>query len=388
MLWKLSFARLSVLSSLILGILSICISSPARAQDGVAGAAPVFSGPRKQLPAAPAKTDSTKEGIVVQSNLVTTPVTVVDPSGEFVYDLQENDFRVLDNGAPQRLEGFEVEERTLAAVIVMQTNDTVRPVLEPVRPLAPMFSSLMLGAQGQAAVIFFDDRIRVAQDFSRDTDRLESTLRGIDASGSKARLNDALMRAVQLLEQRPKHERRIIIAFSDGFDQGSETVKEEVVREAANAEVTIYGLGFSPAQEILAKKPEPPPQSPLDANVTRPLPPGRVPTPSESANVYGTPIPIVPILVATGEVIQSAIASSLLEYYAGYTGGVFYSHWSKKSLEDQLSRISSEIHSQYELAYVPDTLAQPGFHRIEVRVGRPGVKVRTRAGYFYSAKNP
>ena len=86
--------------------------------------------------------------------------------------------------------------------------------------------------------------------------------------------------------------------------------------------------------------------------------------------------------------VRSTLASSLLEFYAGYTGGVFHSHWSKTALQEQLSKIASEVHSQYELAYVPDTLSQTGFHRIEVQVKRPGVKVRTRAGYFYPEKTP
>jgi hypothetical protein len=77
-----------------------------------------------------------------------------------------------------------------------------------------------------------------------------------------------------------------------------------------------------------------------------------------------------------------------LEFYAGYTGGVFYSHWSKKKVEEQLAHIATEIHSQYELAYVPDTVAQSGFHHIEVQVRRPGVRVRARAGYFYQPLNP
>jgi hypothetical protein len=97
-------------------------------------------------------------------------------------------------------------------------------------------------------------------------------------------------------------------------------------------------------------------------------------------------VPVVPILIASGQVIRSALASSLLEFYAGYTGGVFLSHWSKSAVQEQLSRVASEIQSQYEVAYVPDTLNQSGFHRIQVEVKRPGVKVRARAGYFYPSK--
>jgi VWFA-related protein len=358
--------------------------SPAPAQEGVAGDVPVITKPKKEPPS----DIKTAPAIRVQSALVTAPVTVIDSSGQFVYDLEEGDFQVFDNGVPQQLERFEVEQRAIAAVIVVETNSTVGPLLEQVRPLASMFSTLMLGTQGRAAVITYSDRVQVAQEFSSDSDRLDSTLRGLTARGDGARLNDALARAISLLEQRPKEERRVIVAFSEGSDSGSESTKEDVIHRATNAEVAIYGLGFSPTQALLARKPQAPPPNPLDTNVTRPLPPNTPRTPDASASVYSTPIPVVPIIVATGEIIRSAVASSLLEFYAGYTGGVFYSHWSKKAVQEQLNRVASEIHSQYELAYVPDTLSQTGFHRIEVRVQRPKLKVRTRAGYFYPVANP
>ncbi len=374
---------------LTLGVLTAAVITfpPTRAQEGVAGGAPVFSEPKKELPNNTKAAQSLPE-VRVQSNLVTTPVTVVDSKGEFVYDLEEKDFQVLDNGVPQRLERFETEARPLAAVIVIQTSEAVRPLLDQVRPLAPNFSGLLLGPQGEAAVIFFDDRVRVAQAFSKESEPLNSTLRGVAARGDQARLNDALAEGIALLEKRHQQERRVIVALSDGFDRGSETTKEEVVRRATAAGVAIYGLGFNPAEALLLQKPQAPPESPLDTNVARPLPPGSVPTPTHAENVYSTPMPVVPIMIATGQIIRSAFASSLLEFYAGYTGGVFYSHWSKKALEEQLGKIASEIYSQYELAYVPDTLTQTGFHRIEVQVQRPGVKVRTRAGYFYSGTNP
>ena len=362
-------------------------SSPLRAQDGVTGGSPVLAKPKNQPPPDPAQLDQASK-IRVLSNLVTTPVAVIDSTGQFVYDLNEKDFQILDNGVPQKIQSFETEMRPLALVIVIQTNSTVAPLLDHVHPLASMFSSLLVGTQGQAAVIFYNDRVRVGQDFSNDSDRLATTFREFTARGDGARLNDALSRAISLLETRPKAERRVIVAFSDGYDSGSDTGKEEVVRHATSAEVAIYGLGFSPAKALLAKKPHPEPYSPLDNNIARPVPPNTIPTPTNENATYDTPVPVIPIMIATGEIIRSAMASSALEFYAGYTGGVFYSHWSNKALQNQLNRIASEIQSQYELAYVPDTLGQSGFHRIEVHVRRTGVKVRARAGYFPPEKSP
>ena len=112
--------------------------------------------------------------------------------------------------------------------------------------------------------------------------------------------------------------------------------------------------------------------------------PCTVPTPSTAESVYGSNVPIVPILVATGRIIRSAMASSLLELYAGYTGGVFYGQWTRRGLEAALSRISEELQSQYDITYVPRQGTRIGFHRIQVRLRQPGLIARARAGYFYT----
>jgi Ca-activated chloride channel homolog len=327
--------------------------------------------------------------IRVLSNLVATPVTVTDSKGEFVYDLGEKDFQVYDNGVPQQIQSLAISSRALAVVILIQTSDAVKPLLTQLQPLAPIFSSLLLGPEGRAAVLTYADRISQVQDFSTSGDQLASTLKHLSASGGEARLNDAMARAIALLAKQPQTERRILIAFSDGSDSGSETSEQDVIERAARADVSIYGLGFSRTQALLKTKPQPAGPSPADINVARSLPPNSVHTPTAAENTYGMPGEGLPILDAAGRLIRSASGHhGALEAYTSYTGGVFYSHWSERDLQDQLSRIADEIHSQYELAYVPTDLNQTGFHRIEVRVERPGVKVRTRAGYYFPWARP
>lgn len=366
------------------------ISSPLPGQE-VGEGATIVSGAKKPAPEKETQDPSRAQpatNIRVLSNLVTTPVTVVDRRGEFVYDLSENDFRILDNGVPQRIQSFEPPARPLAVVIVIQANPSVAPLLSQLRPLAPVFSGLWLGPQGEAAVLEYSDRIDLAQDFSSSSDQLEKTLKGLGQTGDQARLNDALERAIALLEKRPQSERRLIVAFSDGFDAGSETSEKDVLERSSGSNVTIYGLGFSRAEALLKGKPVAPSPNPLETQVTRPVPPGTVATPTNEQNTYGAPGSGNAVLGAADAVLRSAAGAPPLEKYAAYTGGVFYSHWKEKTLQDQLSSVATEIQSQYELAYVPDTLNQPGFHRIEVRVLRPGVKVRTRAGYIYTATKP
>src|SRR5579859_7863844 len=218
------WSRVTMVGSIIFSawVGATVLSSPMAAQEGVTGGAPVYAKPKKQSPPPPASVKQESD-IRVQSNLVTTPVAVIDSSGQFVYNLDEKDFQILDNGVPQKIQSFETEMRPLALVIVIQTNSTVIPVLDQVHPLASMFSSLLVGTQGEAAVIFYNDRVTVGQDFTNDSDRLAKTFRDFTARGDGARLNDALSRAISLLETRPTAERRVIVAFSNGYDSGSDT---------------------------------------------------------------------------------------------------------------------------------------------------------------------
>jgi len=383
-------------------LLTALMPSFASAQSGADGAQPVFQPkqqpkqspqPQSQQPQAPqhqtnsgTQTTPQAPNIRVQSILVTTPVTVINHNGDFVSDLDEKDFKIFDNGVQQPIQRFEIASEPIAMVILVQTDNAMASLLYQIRGLGPVFSDLLAGPDGHIAVIGFSDRVTLLQDFSNNRDQLKATLGQIDAFGLKAHLNDALMQAMRKLETRPDTERRVIVAFSEGADRGSENDKNDVVRRATADEVTIYGMHLSRAEAALRQPPEQHPMDPLNANVTRPQPPGTVPTSTNADRVWGTPIQGVPILTAAGETISSEFIKNSLEYYAGFTGGVYYSHWSNAKLQDQLNRIGDEVHSQYEIAYKPTTLAQAGFHRIDVEVEKPDLKLRARAGYFYQPR--
>jgi VWFA-related protein len=389
-------ARSFPLWGLVLVAMAVALPLPAQDQGGVEGAQPVrkTTPPVTQPPSGPVTPpppDSPTQ-IKVQSTLVTTPVTVINHAGDFVSDLDQPDFKILDNGVLQHIERFDLASDPIALVILVQTNDNVASLLGQVRPLGPIFSDLLLGPSGQAAVMTFSDRVQLVQDFTGDRDRMKAALLNLQGFGLKARMNDAIMQALALLEARPKSgpqtERRLIVVFSDGSDHGSENSQSDVVRRMTNDEVTLYGLHLSRMEALLRDQPDNgAPMNPLDASVTRPVAPGTVPTTTNASNTWGTPnIPGIPILTAAGETISSEFVKNTLQAYAGYSGGVYYSHWTKTALQDQLNRIASEVHSQYEIAYIPSTLSEVGFHRIEVRVAKPNLKLRARAGYFYEKR--
>ncbi len=103
---------LKVMSRVVLYLAVLCLSASGPASSALAqndGAGTVGQPEDKKETRPQAASASPETHIRVRSVLVTTPVTVLNLSGDYVLNLEANDFEVLDNGAPQRIENFELE---------------------------------------------------------------------------------------------------------------------------------------------------------------------------------------------------------------------------------------------------------------------------------------
>jgi VWFA-related protein len=252
-----------------------------------------------------------------------------------------------------------------------------------------MFSEAVMGPQGEVAVLTYSDRVDLALDFTPNGDKLDTVLRGLHGRGGGMHLDDALARALSMLDHRPKEDRKVAIIFSDGYNIGSQMKRSEIVKRAMNSDITLYGLAFSPLKGLWKRPAKDPPPDLVSESVARSMPPNSVPTPTNSDNIYLTSdVNLVAILLGLGEEAKKPLFKSSLQYYATYSGGISFQKWGKDTVQQALNRIATEIHSQYEVAYAPTKPIEPGFHKIEVQVRRPGAKVRARTGWFYQGEPP
>ena len=315
------------------------------------------------------------DSIHVQSNLVSAPVTVTDPFGNFVQNLREEQFQVWDDGVAQRITYFNAATEPVTAVIVIQTSKEVAPMLPAIQPLGILLSDLLLGNSGEAAVVTYADQSELIQKFSSEPETLAGTLRTIHAGGSKnARLNDALERAISMLSHQTRAKRRVVIVFSEGFDRGSVTSGAEVVRAASYANVTIYGIRFNPAGTELR----------ADSKSTLQQVFAPCPLAANRAHPCDFSINFAPLAVLAAKTSSRELRKNLLGQYGGYTGGIVYTHWRDHAVQDQLQNIALAVNGQYDLAYVPTGSNNTGFHSLKITVSDPELRVRTRAGYFYA----
>ncbi|HEX2714039.1 MAG TPA: VWA domain-containing protein [Candidatus Acidoferrales bacterium] len=321
--------------------------------------------------------------IRVKVELVNTPVTVRDSTGELVLDLAQRDFRVFDNGAEQRIEHFDLGGDPLSVVLVVETSSRIESLLPAVRRTGILFTQIVLGPTGEAAVLGFNDSVDKLLPFSSDADEIEKSVSSLRLGTSGARLYDALSEAVGLLRNRPSSRRRVIVAVSEAVDSGSETKLGQVLREAQLANVTIYAVGLSTTAAELRNPPKQSGPHPISPPGTFTLPPmsGTPQTPTTEQLRYGN-IDLLALVVWMVQRAANAVGQNSLELAAVATGGLSLSTFRDRSIEKALDQIGGELHAQYLLSYRPAGTDPSGYHEIKVEVTRPGVKVRSRPGYY------
>jgi len=320
----------------------------------------------------------------VEIQVVTVPVTVTDASGEFVTDLNPFEFRVMDNGAPQKIEGLELSAEPVSMVVVAETSSRVQEQLAEIGRSGILFTQLILGESGEAAVLAFDRDIKLVQDFTDNPELVEKALKNLKAGGDDVRLSDALSRALFLLQQRPKGRRKIIVVLSEARDNGSSNTPGFVLRGAQQLGISVYTVGLSSVRSMFGRPGSQNPSSPFPPGVAaRPTPANAPPLPSTQTNVGAANLDMLPIIAELVEYSKNWLGGNPLALYAQGTGAQEFSGTGSESLEQALGRIGRELRSQYLLTYRPNNLDKTAFHSVQAMVTRPGLRVRTRPGYMF-----
>ena len=326
--------------------------------------------------------------VKVRVALVTTPATVRNSKGEMIHDLDVANFRVTDNGVPQRITHFDLGGDPLSFVVIIESSSRVEPMLPRVRKSGIVISQTVMGPSAEAAVLAFNDDIQKLQDFTANPDAVEKAVATVKTGTSGAKLYDAMAQGVEMLTSRPEPtadspgRRRILLVISEARDEGSEAKLGEVLRQAQLANVTIYSVGLSTTRAELQEKPKD-----TTVHVTppgtfgRPPMPGTVQTPDTDAALYGQGNIMNAVAWAVTHV-KDALKDNPLQIATAGTGGAHLATFKDRSIEDALDSVGGELHSQYSLTYTPTGTGETGYHEIKITVDKKSLKVRARPGYY------
>ena len=334
-------------------------------------------------PQAPPPAEQLKHAIRARVDEVVAPVAVRNEAGEMVLDLTKENFHIFDNGAEQKIDSFDVGGEPMSIVLAVETSSHIAPMFPSVQRTGIVFTETVMGQTSEAALVTFDDSVRVARKFTTDPDAIQEGVNTLTTGSDGSHLYDAMDKGIELLESRPQARRRILLVVGEAQDTGSESRLGEVLRRAQLANVTIYSIALSTAMADLRAKRDPyvSPQVGPPGTYPVPTPNGQPQTPQLEQQVGGNIdyLALAIWLIKTG---KNAILPSSLAIASKATGGLNMSVKKDRSIEKAMDNIGGELHAEYTVSYRPAGGVADGYHEIKVTVDRPAVTVRSRPGYY------
>jgi len=273
--------------------------------------------------------------IRVSVNLVRAVATVKTEAGAIVSTLQKDDFEIYDNGIRQQISVFEhqTDQKLSVALLVDVSGSTAKELSYEADSAGRFMHALFAEGNPEDSLKFYTFNWRVWQEtqgFTRDLKTLAARLKVMHGEAGTA-LYDAIYWAGRDLE--PRQGRKVIVVVTDGGDTVSKQNLQTALEEAQLADAVIYA------------------------------------------------IVVVPI---TNEAGRNIGGEHALQFMAEGTGGRIFMPSVGAALDKAFTDILTELRTQYLLGFYPHDVppTKNRFHKLEVRVKNPGLRVSARNGYY------
>lgn len=263
--------------------------------------------------------------------------------GERVLDLEKGDFEVFDEGDRQEILNFARGDVALTAVVLVDASLSMQgPRLAAALAGARAFFSGMR-ALDEGKLLVYNDHTELSTPFTNVPEVLLAGLAGVKAGGGTT-LNDHLYLALKLLEQR--QGRRVVVVLSDGLDANSVLSASDVLLKARQSQALVYWIRLQ-----------------------------------EGTKGDATELP--PLFSAWRNAAWYREQLRTLDEMVVEGGGRVTVVQELSELAPAFAEVMRELREQYVLGYYPSDQKDDGrWHKVKVKVGRDGVKVRTREGYL------
>ncbi|MDP9170093.1 MAG: VWA domain-containing protein [Acidobacteriota bacterium] len=313
---------------------------------------------------------------------IVAPVLVKDKEGNIVDGLQPNQFHLFDNGKEQNIQVDQTFE-PISLVVAIECSSRIEAILRQIKPIGSLNQQTVIGTQGEAAIIAFDGRLRLMQDFTNDPDKLKVAVDKIQAGNAQSRMIDAVDRGVYMLRKRPRDNRKIVLLISETRDEGSETRLREALIDTNLSNVLVYSVDITQlAVRLTEKRPDPRPVAMDPTTMNAPLGIPNTPTTMEQNYGMGNRVQFTPLIKEIYTDAKGIFVKDPSTQFARQTGAQQFYFLKQKGLEEAVQEISRQLHSQYMLSYRPTNKEEGGFHTIEVSIDRSNLICVTRPGYW------
>jgi len=214
-----------------------------KSEEPAAPAAPVVKNPPELA----------NYSIHVDVPVVNVNVSVLlDKNHQFVQGLKPENFRVLEDGVPQRISDFRIIQAPITAVLLLEFASNSYYFVRDMQDAAYSFAQ-QLKPDDYIAVATYDMRTRLLTDFTKDKRVVQQSLYSLQIPGmSETNEFDALYETLDRLTKVEGH--KYIILISTGRDTFSRINLDKTLQKIRNTpDVTIFAIGTGQTARILAE---------------------------------------------------------------------------------------------------------------------------------------
>lgn len=277
----------------------------------------------------------TRPGFRGGVDLVNIGITVVDKRGNLVTDLAQDEFEIYEDGKLQTLSYFVQGDGDttvpLHLGLLLDTSASMERDLKLARSASIKFLNLLPHAE-DITLVDFDTEVRVTRYPQRDFARLIERIRMRKPDGWTA-LYDAL--GVYLDGADQQNGRQVLVMYTDGADSRSTSSLSDLMTLLKASNVTVYAVGLV-----------------------------------ENTGSYRTQI------------------TMRLQQIVDATGGQAFFPTALKDLDAAYEKVVAEIKAQYHVGFAStNTVTDGSWRKVEIKLKRPNLKVRSRKGYFAPYKD-
>lgn len=176
---------------------------------------------------------------------VTVDVGVLDNRGRFIPGIPPGNFRILEDGVPQKITGFTTGESPMTVAMVIEFSNLFQQYWSWgwQETLTACYSFLdTLKPEDTVAVVAFDLRPEILSDFSTDRRDTAAALARLRIPGfSESNLYDALTDVADRMAE--IEGRKAIFYIGSGMDTFSKLTFDQTRRKLQTAGVPIYAMG-------------------------------------------------------------------------------------------------------------------------------------------------
>ena len=304
-------------------------------------------------------------------------VVVSPKSGPPVSGLQQQDFTILDNEAPQTIRSFEAVngEQTPTGIVLL--IDVVNTSSEKVDMLLEGINRFLRADEGRLAyptmlAILTNTEIQFQEDFSQDGNAISTALdqraialrniaRTTDSYGAAVRFQISLQGLRRLVAREGgRSGRKLILWFSPGLPvlTGSQRM------DNAKQEQQVFGDVVDISTQLR--------ESHITLYTVDPL---------GTSDIGSRALDWEPYLKGVSKPSEVRRGNFALQVIATQSGGLTLN--ASNDIEAQLQKCVDDAAAYYEISFDPVISDRPNeYHHVEIRVAEPGLTARTRQGYY------